>query len=407
MVGQALLPANNLEKGRQECLSPLAPRQRRPVPGASSRTLNEGPQNRYPPMKLHVILSLGLTLGVSLLLPAHADAQILWRWFGPKTPDKTPAAKAPLPDPRRVTEVNVEIAWLADPATFPYYLEARATANQLEVRGYVPNRSVREHAIKIAQVYSSTPVLDSVKEHPSLLVRPGLMPAQQLQNSAQSSLKVALPKQYQQLKVDVGVDGKVSVVGPVNSYEEKIAVSHALRRLHGCTSVQNLTALPAELMQASSNFPPPERTPIVKTSSSPEQPKSWLRPFGNGPATTDEPPLYETAKPVTATAKKTNPLDTPVEVPAPTKEPEVVKVEVPAAAPKKAPALSAAELQRRVKAVFPGATNVTVELQSATEVRITLEIGDEKDLGPAADRIFAMPELQDASVDLQFKIGAP
>jgi hypothetical protein len=161
-------------------------------------------------------------------------------------------------------------------------------------------------------------------------------------------------------------------------------------------------------MQASSSFPPPERTPIVKTSSSPEQAKSWLWPFGKGPPTTDEPPLYEPTKPVTVAAKKTNPLEEPVEIPPAKKDPEVVKVEVPAAAaPKKAPPLSALELQRRVKAVYPGATNVTVEFQSATEVRITLEIGDEKDLGPAADRIFAMPELQEASVDLQFKIGAP
>ncbi len=371
-------------------------------------------------MNLQIILFMGLTLGVSLLLPAHAEAQLLWRWFGPKTPEKTPATKVPLPDPRRVMEVNVEIAWLADPATFPYYLEAHATANQLEVRGYVPNRSVREHAIKIAQVYSSTPVLDSVKEHPSLLVRPGLMPAQQLQNSAQSSLKVALPKQYQQLKVDVAGDGKVSVLGPVNSYEEKIAVSHALRRLHGCTSVQNLTALPAELMQASSSYPPPERTPIVKTSNSldpkSDKPiakddpkgKSWIWPFGKGPAPTkDEPPLYEKTKPLTVEAKKPSPLEEPVEVLPAKREPEVVKVEVPVALPKKAPALSVAELQKRVKAAWPDATNATVEFQSAAEVRITLEIRDEKELGPAAERIFAMPELQDARVDLQFKIAAP
>jgi hypothetical protein len=88
------------------------------------------------------------------------------------------------------------------------------------------------------------------------------------------------------------------------------------------------------------------------------------------------------------------------------KPPQVARVDVPGP-PKKAPALSAAELQKRVRAAWPGATGATVEFQSATEVRITLEIREEKELGPAAERVFAIPELQDARVDLQFKIGVP
>src|SRR5436309_269817 len=129
----------------------------------------------------------------SLSLVHSADAQI-WRWFGPKAADKNPPAKPAQPDPRRATEVNVEVAWLADPVTFPYYLEAHVAGSQLEVRGYVPSKAVREQALRIAQVYSSLPVADSMKEHPSLLVKPGQLSPQQLQSSAQSSLRVALPK---------------------------------------------------------------------------------------------------------------------------------------------------------------------------------------------------------------------
>src|ERR1700730_10744903 len=97
---------------------------------------------------------LGLLLLASLSFVHTADAQLLPRWFGPKTSDKNAPAKSAQPDPRRVTEVNVEVAWLADPVTFPYYLEAHATDSHLEVRGYVPNKSVREHAVRIAQLYS-------------------------------------------------------------------------------------------------------------------------------------------------------------------------------------------------------------------------------------------------------------
>src|ERR1019366_873583 len=163
-------------------------------------------------MKQHRPTVLGLVLFASLAYVPAADAQLLPRWFGSKSSDKNQPVKSTQPDPRRATEVNVEVAWLADPVTFPYYLEAHVTGTQMEVRGYVPNRAVREQALRIAQVYSSLPVVDSMKEHPSLLVKPGQLSAQQLQSSAQSSLRVALPKQYQQLKIECGSDGKVFVV---------------------------------------------------------------------------------------------------------------------------------------------------------------------------------------------------
>src|ERR1022692_1422896 len=98
-------------------------------------------------MKLQHVLFMGLALLASLSIVPTAKAQLLPRWFGPKTPDKNPPAPSTQPDPRRVTEVNVEVAWLADPVTFPYYLEAHVDGGQLEVRGYVPSKAIREHAL--------------------------------------------------------------------------------------------------------------------------------------------------------------------------------------------------------------------------------------------------------------------
>lgn len=334
---------------------------------------------------LFAILSL-LAISVSA-----ADAQLLPRWFGPKPVDKNVPAQT---DPRRVTEVNVEIAWLADPVTFPYYLEAHATASQLEVRGYVPNKAVREQAIRIAQVYSSLPVADAMKEHPSLLVRTTSMSAQQLQTSVQSSLRSALPRQYQQLKAECAKDGTVSVIGPVNSYEEKMAVSHALRRLHGCTSVQNLTSLPSE------------KFPIVKASSTTEKPvvalenktKPW-RPFSKASrTTTEEPPLLEPTKLV---EKK---VDGPILIPnAPDvkKTPEVIKAAAPSAP------LTTAELQKRIQTALPQVKRVDAQFTSATDVVLTLEIASENELKTVAERVFTLPELQNLRAELQFKISAP
>ncbi len=361
-------------------------------------------------MKFHPSIVLGLTLLASLAFARPADAQLLWRWFGPKAPDKAAPTKASAPEQRRLTEINVEIAWLADPVTFPYYLEAHATSTQLEVRGYVPTKAVREQAMRIAQVYSSLPVVDSIKEHASLLVRPGQMSTQQLQASVQSSLKVAVPKAHAQLKVQVSPDGKVYVAGPVSTVEEKIAVSHSLRRLHGCTSVQNLTTAPLDLAQAPPIEDPRERTPIVRTSSNPEKKaekpvvavetksRPWYWPFGkSAPSTTkDEPPLLD----------KTPPPTGPILIPdGPAPKNEVVKVVLPT--PIKTPSVTANDLQKRVKATCPNVRNVEVEFTSATEVRVILEIRNEKELNAAVDRIFALPELQNYRADLQFKISTP
>lgn len=318
-------------------------------------------------MKQHRPTVLGLVLFASLAYVPAADAQLLPRWFGSKSSDKNQPVKSTQPDPRRLTEVNVEVAWLADPVTFPYYLEAHATGGQLEVRGYVPDKAVREHALRIARVYSSLPVTDSLKEHPSLLVRPTQMSPQQLQGSVLSSLRVALPKQFQQLKAECGSDGKVYVVGTVNTCEEKMAVSHALRRLHGCTSVQNLTTLPSETVQS----PPREKAPIVKTSNSTEQKsdkplvaqetksKSWW-PFNLKKGTTDEPPLLDPRKPVITDkepaivdGKKPPQPEGPILIPNQPElkdkpAPEVTKVESPSPAPKTP--LTRAELEKRIQA---------------------------------------------------------
>jgi hypothetical protein len=238
-----------------------------------------------------------------------------------------------------------------------------------------------------------------------------------------------LPKQYQQLKIECGGDGKVFVLGPLTTVEEKVIVSHSLRRLHGCTSVQNLTTLPSDMAQNPPNFEPRERTPIVKTSN-PAEPrdkqapevkasvapevkaKSWFTwPFGRSAPKDELAPAEprkssETKGPVIVeTQKPEEPIVLP-KIPEPMKIPEGVKTDSPPV-PVKTPALTRVELQKRIQAACPDAKNIEVQFTSATEVRISLEIRTEKDLEPTAERLFAMPELQNYRPDLQFKISSP
>jgi hypothetical protein len=341
-------------------------------------------------------------------LSPSTDAQLLPRWFGPKTPEK---AGSPQADAQRSAEVSVEIAWLADPVTFPYYFEAHATATQLEVRGYVPNKAVREHAIRIAQIYSSLPVVDSMKEHPSLLVRPSQMSPQQLQNSVMASLRVALPKQYQQLTAECGSDGKVYVVGAVNNYEDKLAISHALRRLHGCTSVQNLTSLPGE----TADGPPREKTPIVKTSNTVEKPvvavdhktRPWW-PFSKASKTTEEPPALDPNKsdpkqPIILDVKQSDPPPGAILIPS---VPEVKKP-APEAVKADAPTTRlATDLQKRIRAACPKVKSVEVEVLGKQELRISIEVAD-SEIKATAQRVFTLPELQKYRPELYFRSPSP
>jgi hypothetical protein len=350
-------------------------------------------------MKRQSVLLAGLMLAASIAFHQSAHAQVAWRWFGPKTNDKSASVAAT--DPRRIAEATVEIAWLADPVTFPYYLEARAVNTQLEVRGYVPNKAIREQALRTAQLYSSLPTFDAMKEHPSLLVRPAAMSAQQLHTSVVSSLKAALPKQHQQLKVSCDADGKVYVSGPVAGYDEKVAVSHALRRLQGVTSVQNLTSLPIELAASPPTLAAKDKLPIIRTSNTVETPieqpvvlaskSRWLSwPLMR--TTKDEPPLLEAYKKIAAP-------DGPIVIPdVPPKAPEVLPVESPAPRP------TASELQAAIGKACKQAQRVTVTFRSPTSVQISIDVRSEHDVLSVAERVLAMPELAELRPELLFKV---
>src|SRR5947209_11272177 len=93
----------------------------------------------------------------------------------------------------RTLEIQVELAWLADPATFPYFLEAHIKGANLEVRGYVPSKAVRDQALNLAKIQCPMPVVDSLKEHTSLAVRPVQRTPEQLKTAVQTALREAFP----------------------------------------------------------------------------------------------------------------------------------------------------------------------------------------------------------------------
>lgn len=385
------------------------------------------------------------TMAIAAL--AQSGEGPLQKLFGSSTAAK---AKAPAEDPRRLAEIAVELAWLGDPITFPYFLEARVEGAKLAVRGFVPDKAVREHALGLARLACSYSVTDTVKEHPSLRVRPGQTAPAQLQSAVVAALREALPRQQaQRLQVQCAEDGKVTLRGSVQTAEEKLAASLALRRLYGCTSVQNLTqaANAPDLGVAKVTPPAPKdaapkgiapKGDVAKGPSSIWGPplakkdgtlakvdKPAPQPVKDGIAAKTDKPAPQPIKDGT-TAKVDKPAQPPMQIvqgpslappngtePA-VKKPEPIQ-EPPAAQPtEKDPAKSVAKLspamietlQKSVQAACPAAKDIKIEV-AMNKLRIELTVRNEDQITPSAEKVFAVPELADyrEEIELAFTVA--
>jgi hypothetical protein len=181
--------------------------------------------------------SVAVFLGVTLPLAAQFPG--LSRTAPAKQQAADNGVKVRAEDYNRLMEILVELAWLADPATFPCLLEAHVAGTSFLVKGHVPSRAVHERALQIARLHCPMSVTDGLKERSHAAARPARIPAQQLHRAALNSLQAAFPQSKYPFQVLCDADGKVKVSGLVASFEEKLAVSQALRRLHGCSCVIN------------------------------------------------------------------------------------------------------------------------------------------------------------------------
>src|SRR5262245_5358606 len=181
-------------------------------------------------------VSAALSVGLSMASPAaRADGplEMLAAAFGRQ--DATENNVSATEGAWRAIEIEIELAWMADPATFPYHLQARAKGNRLELRGTVPSRRIHTQALNIAKLRCAMPTIDAIQENPRVAVQAVRLPAGQMQSTAQTALREALPRQAKNLRVQCTADGAAQLTGEVLNAEQKLAASKALRRLHGCT----------------------------------------------------------------------------------------------------------------------------------------------------------------------------
>jgi osmotically-inducible protein OsmY len=141
-------------------------------------------------------------------------------------------------------EMKVELALLADPATFACNLSAKLDGNAMLVRGFVPNEAVRERALQAARTGTHLTVADGLKVHRSLAMRAAGVPVAALQQGAQDLLAEGFPEIAAGIEAKATITGQITLTGTARSFEEKLAVSQRLRRLNGCTAVVNQLKVP-------------------------------------------------------------------------------------------------------------------------------------------------------------------
>jgi len=175
------------------------------------------------------------------------QAQPLFRFWGSKTttsqPPATPAGVNPL---ERLEEIQVELAWLSDPSTFPCPLTAKVRGRLLEVGGLAPNQPIKQQALELARQSCSLPIADAIKIRPGVGGRhPSTEPMESLARTAATALAKTFGERVHEVQVQAQDTGQLILSGTVFSYEEMLNISRLLRQVHGVSSIDNqLTVTP-------------------------------------------------------------------------------------------------------------------------------------------------------------------
>jgi hypothetical protein len=218
--------------------------------------------------------TLAMVLGLAWSVTAQTPRSTWQRWPG-STPMPRPVSppKVVVAQDARLAEILVELELMADPATFPYLLEAHAEASNsmLHLCGSVPGKAAREHALLVARQRWPS-IVDDLSSQAAPAASAASIPPGRLQEAVLASLQTSFPQPGHFFEVQCDSHGRTRVQGFVHSFEDKLALSRQLRSVPGCACVINLAHVSAAVK---------ERAPSAPASSAVKPPASWSRP---GPA---------------------------------------------------------------------------------------------------------------------------
>ena len=300
------------------------------------------------------------------------------------------------------TAMEVELAWLADPLTFPYHLTLHVEGGTVHVRGFVQNKAARERALRLARQHCPLQVLDELKIHPSMVI-PTLFPAAPLKPAeAEEVLQEALPGRAAALHVICRPDGVVRVTGKVASLEDKLTVSRRLRTISGCVAVVNELGLPAGPSAAAMPRAGLNRHPQSPrdTTQSVSRPRGQPLPVGN-PITSMAPAPEQPVEPWVPVAQAPEDSDQ-VTPPAPAAAAPVAETPAGPMVPNTG---LLAQLKTRVEAICgKAATDIHLVPKSRRDLLIQFSVPDDDTAARLSEKILTIPELARYRVDLDVKV---
>lgn len=350
-----------------------------------------------------LLLILALVLGGSFAVPAASGQTALEKirdaFSGKKTPPPAPPATSmmPMESDARLIEILVELAWLGDPITFPFYLEARVEGPVLHIRGNVPSKAVHEHAMKL--VTTSLPVVDDLKENPTLKPHPTRMSPEQLQKVVGAAMRETLPRQAKNLQMRCTADGQVAISGMVETFEQKLQISQALRRLHGCTVAKNLTRVgtdPDGLLAKNLTKPAVTPTNVPGSIAIAQAPGGTTGVVKSSPLGSLPQDINIKTEPVGA--PPANAGGSPASVPT-----EVPNVPVRPGGPR----LTLPQIQQRIREACPKAKDVIATQKPTGEVKVEIHVREDGDIDGILNRIYSLPDMESYRLEVNFVIGAP
>src|SRR5579871_523569 len=177
---------------------------------------------------------------ILLACRAWAQAPVLETRSQPiPAPQVSPEDRALSEAHLRLEEMKVDLALLADTATFPYYIGACSDDGELELRGLVPNETIKQRALDLAGRSTYLKVRDGLKISDAVSPPAVVRAPQVLQQEAAELLVKHFGEARRKIGLQARPNGQLMITGPIDSMETKLAVSRLFRQLPGCYGILN------------------------------------------------------------------------------------------------------------------------------------------------------------------------
>jgi len=135
--------------------------------------------------------------------------------------------------------MEIQLEFLADSTISNTDIHAYFRKGKLVIKGNANQQSVAKKAKSLAEKVTKIPIQDEIRVWPFPTYVTQKSSQENLQKAAEKCVYMELGALYPKLKAMAQADGTILVKGPIISLEDKLEVSKKLRKIPGCTRVEN------------------------------------------------------------------------------------------------------------------------------------------------------------------------